>query len=482
VKAAFLLCTFLALSTPVAGERIPYIVYDTHPFRLNYEDAGDYSLVELIDGALEAMAASDNSRVLYLFNQLRLMQSSEPMYHYVMSQMAYLLNEWEVALAYASMVPSEYEQGRASLIRGASLLQLHRHDEALDVFQQELKKAPQSLEIRQWLATTMMIMRRYDQAAETYKELLSMDPSALDMDSELKTIMQTPPTQGPERVSRRLMDVMQTRMTSAMLPPMQAATVHYLVGNRDRAIGIMNEAVAARPDDPELHYRLGLFYDHMGDKMSALPHYEKASALSPDDPDLLNNMAVIAMQLGQYDLANKSFQRAIELRPDFAEAFRNRARIHIDREEWSQAVYTANESLLIDPESEPARMMAAFGSFKLKYHEDVINFLDPLLTAGIKQADAWFLAASSAKALGRTKDAERFFRSGLALDRENIIGLNNLADLILSKRRPTKEELLDAVSLAEEAFRLTKGQNTVVEKTLRDLRERVEAMSAGSTD
>lgn len=184
------------------------------------------------------------------------------------------------------------------------------------------------------------------------------------------------------------------------------------------------------------------------------------------------------MYLGNETNAFMSFWRAIEVQPAYPEALRNLSRIHLQRQEWDAVVHTARESLVVDPDSYIARIMAAFGSYKLELYEDALRVLEPLLVPGGGRPTAWFMAGSSAQFLGRIRDAERYYRAGLELQDDSVLGLNNLADILLDNPGSDAAALREAVSLAEKASSLSQRRNPAVEETLHQARERVRAVDA----
>lgn len=475
-RAFLVLCVALGLADVLpAQEPVPYLWFDLDPFLIDYESAGNYEVIELLDGAREAIRERDSSRIRYLYEQLRALDQDSPEYLYAMAKLSFLLHGWEQALRYIEAIPPEFPQAELNILEAVSLHQLGRSMEALAVFDQYLQDHPSSLMIWEWKAGVLASISRFEDAVGVFEEMLALDPAALDHDPELRQIFLDPLAGGPQRLPYRLEKIMKSRLMETVLPPLQAGTFSFLTGGQERGIEILEEALRQYPDRPDLHARLGLFYDAVGRKEDALDHMEKASVLSgKDDPDLLNNRGVLAMYLGNDRAAQDLFLAALKIRPEHAEAYRNLSRLYLRHRKWKDAAAMARASLLNDPESDEARLVVALNSYRLTQYRGTLVDLEPLLDKDTDQAMAWFLAGSAAQSIGRLTDAERYYRKGLALNKDDVLGLNNLADVLLRKPGPDPAALEEALALAERASELTARWNPTVEETLREARMRME--------
>jgi tetratricopeptide (TPR) repeat protein len=74
------------------------------------------------------------------------------------------------------------------------------------------------------------------------------------------------------------------------------AEMAYKVGEMERYNDLMQEIVAADPNNPEVYYNLGVGSNKMGDKDKALEYYEKALELDPSYPEALINTASLILE------------------------------------------------------------------------------------------------------------------------------------------------------------------------------------------
>src|SRR5204862_298942 len=85
-----------------------------------------------------------------------------------------------------------------------------------------------------------------------------------------------------------------------------------------RAQALIDRLIASHRDDAATHYMLGLAYfarsaDAAG---PALDELRKALALRPDDPELRYRLGIALLESEKYELALAELQRARELAPD----------------------------------------------------------------------------------------------------------------------------------------------------------------------
>jgi predicted TPR repeat methyltransferase len=88
-----------------------------------------------------------------------------------------------------------------------------------------------------------------------------------------------------------------------------------------QAVELLQRAVAARPEMPELHNNLGLALQRTGRLDTALPAFERAVALKPELADAHYNLAVAARLAGQTARAEQAYRAALEHDSRLASAY-----------------------------------------------------------------------------------------------------------------------------------------------------------------
>jgi type IV pilus assembly protein PilF len=82
-------------------------------------------------------------------------------------------------------------------------------------------------------------------------------------------------------------------------------------GQYTQALKELLEAEKLTPDDPKVHYYLGIAYERKGLVDEAVKEFQKAIALKPNYSEALNYLGTIYLTRGRYDEAILSFNRAI---------------------------------------------------------------------------------------------------------------------------------------------------------------------------
>jgi len=466
----------LAMISAALAERLPYLRIDEDPFKLEYESADEFDLLVLLDSAREAELQQDWPRALYLFSELHRLDRANPDHLYSMARMHFMLKQCAEALDLANQLPSGYFTRDVNMLKAGSLLCLGRYEESIDLFKGVMDQEQHLLAAKRGMTEALLALNRYEEAADVIKAMLSVDPAAIDDHPELKEALLHPGSRGPERWSHILKVYAQSKTLVSLYSPVEAATISFQHVDREKAIEILLKAIEENPDSAVLYSRLGLFYNYVGKKDLARKYMDKAFEMSPDDLDVINNSGVLAMQFGEDEKAIESFKRAVSLRPDYAEAFRNLARMFYLNEEWSDSVYAAQQALIIDAKSMNAILLAAFSSYKLGDFSNVLRYLTPVLTENMDRPSAWFLAGISAHRLGRWTEAEQYYRKGLALRKDYVLGLNNLADLLANNPKSDEGDIREALALAKRASELTNHSVKRIQDTLKEIQARSAAM------
>ena len=79
------------------------------------------------------------------------------------------------------------------------------------------------------------------------------------------------------------------------------------------------------PDNPQLHYDLGLAFKLKDNIAAAIPEFEQAAKLDPQLPDPPYTLGVVYMQLGRFPEAQAELEKATTLRPDNGDAWASSA-------------------------------------------------------------------------------------------------------------------------------------------------------------
>ena len=92
----------------------------------------------------------------------------------------------------------------------------------------------------------------------------------------------------------------------------------------------------------EAFRNLGEVYLNQGDYTAALKEFLKAESLYPDDPFLHYNLGLAYKAKKKLDLAGQHFKKAIILKPDYAPAQNGLGTVYLDKQEWDNAIQYFN--------------------------------------------------------------------------------------------------------------------------------------------
>lgn len=105
----------------------------------------------------------------------------------------------------------------------------------------------------------------------------------------------------------------------------EAAEVNRLLraGQYSEALIKADQALAAKPKDPQLRFLKGVIQTESGKTSDALVTFTKLTEDFPELPEPYNNLAVLYANLSQFDKARAALEMAIRTNPSYATAHEN---------------------------------------------------------------------------------------------------------------------------------------------------------------
>ncbi|MDE0958533.1 MAG: ASPIC/UnbV domain-containing protein [Planctomycetota bacterium] len=112
---------------------------------------------------------------------------------------------------------------------------------------------------------------------------------------------------------------------SAFVPRFNLAVsqLNQAEGGTDRALETLQVAADLKPDDPRVHYLVGVIQRFLGDETSALDEFHKALKLAPRDSDCHYQVAIGLVRSSNEDQALPHFEMAVQLDPTIRGAWNN---------------------------------------------------------------------------------------------------------------------------------------------------------------
>jgi len=171
------------------------------------------------------------------------------------------------------------------------------------------------------LARILHRERRLDEAVRICSDILRRNSANVDALILLGTIRQQQ-QRGDEAhwllkaaLSHIDCDLERENADPAQLLNQRGKTLHYL-GRYFEALVSYDKAIAASPNEAELHLNRGIALYYLGRYKAAVASYDKADQLSPGDAGCLLRRGVALHKLNDYDRALANFDEALRIEPD----------------------------------------------------------------------------------------------------------------------------------------------------------------------
>ncbi|OGA66842.1 MAG: hypothetical protein A3G81_10500 [Betaproteobacteria bacterium RIFCSPLOWO2_12_FULL_65_14] len=104
---------------------------------------------------------------------------------------------------------------------------------------------------------------------------------------------------------------------------LQDANALLKAGQHQRALERVNQALAAKPRDPQARFLKGVIFTEQGKTKEAIEIFTKLTQDFPELPEPYNNLAVIYAAQGQYEKARTALEQSIRTHPSYATAYEN---------------------------------------------------------------------------------------------------------------------------------------------------------------
>jgi tetratricopeptide (TPR) repeat protein len=196
-------------------------------------------------------------------------------------------------------------------------------------------------------------------------------------------------------------------------------------GQLDAAIAQYKAALQVRPALAEAHYNLGNSLLRQGQPALAITHYVEAARLKPTWAEVHNNLGNALDNEGQVAEAIAAYQTALRLRPDFAEAHNNLGGAWLKEGRLAEALEQFRIALSLQPD----------------------------------RAEAHYNLAVAFSRQGRVGEAMAAYRAALRLRPGWPQAALPLAWLLLQQQPAAEAAMAEAISLAEQACRVTGYRN-----------------------
>jgi len=238
------------------------------------------------------------------------------------------------AALYQSVPRQSLYRWSAQLSTAETLHAAGKTDDAIDLLRKLIDAEPKRTDAAIALGDFLRADDRLDAAAEAYKTAIDRIPA--------------PGTQDWSVFYRRGMVLERAKhwplaekdfLKALSLSPDQPYVLNYLAyswiergENLDKALQMLETAVAARPEDGFIIDSLGWAHYRRGDFDKAVSYLERAVELSPSDAVLNDHLGDVYWKVGRINEARFQWSRALGLKPEpaVAESLRHKLRLGLD--------------------------------------------------------------------------------------------------------------------------------------------------------
>jgi tetratricopeptide (TPR) repeat protein len=242
------------------------------------------------------------------------------------------------------------------------------------------------------------------------------------------------------------------------------------LGNTDKSISSLKEALAQQPGNADVQAILGSTYLELAQKENAKPkktqyyadalkYAQGAAKAKPGDHVKQNLVARAYLGAGQFDQAEASFKKVLELDPNYCFARLNLGKVYIAKKEWTKGVTVLQEATKCLPKNDVAWESLGFCQEKLykDMSTDEAKMKQLNLALNSFQTAAKFTNRSSVQgSIDRVKQNIEIAGQNQAIALRNIQTMEANLDAL----RKTKVDTLAALKKIEDTrqFFLDKGQ------------------------
>jgi len=239
-------------------------------------------------------------------------------------------------------------------------------------------------------------------------------------------------------------------------------------GAAGEAVALLQEAVAAEPDNAEARLLLGSALALVPRPSEALAELRRAVELRPDSAPAHNALGMALGRFAQPHAARKAFEKAVELDPGFAQAQVNLALILAQQGDFAEAGERLDRAIRIHGDSPPAPYWRYLrGKVYTEQNQMAEAAREFKIAAELRPdyAEAYFALGAARDHLGELAAAVQAFEAAVRHNPQNAAARYRLAKAYLRERR--EEKALEHLRKAEQLAPRDRSILYALQRTLR---------------
>jgi tetratricopeptide (TPR) repeat protein len=215
-------------------------------------------------------------------------------------------------------------------------------------------------------------------------------------------------------------------------------------GRLDEAIGLLQRAVAADPEDTDARFNFGNALYRKGDLQAALAQYRIVVEQRPGYGDVYANMGRVYLDCGDIEAALIACRTAVARKPALAEGHTNLGLALLGAGRIPEAIEAFQAALARQPQSAAAHANLANALTRAHRFGEAVDEARAALARDPDLADAYVTSGSALRELGRNEEAIAALRRAIELTPDSAPAHANLGNALLEQ---------DDTAAAEAQFR-----------------------------
>ncbi len=217
--------------------------------------------------------------------------------------------------------------------------------------------------------------------------------------------------------------------------------IEYAKGGYDRAVGLLNQAVAINPDDDTIRYNLRVVADlfnqeYQGELKQLEQLVKQTQQKDPEDPEGYLQLAVIYEGQGKLEEAAEALEQAIDLAPDKVQFYLLLGPIYERQERFDEALRTYRRLENVDSNLPgPILQAIAFIQHRKNEHDDALKYALRALEADGTSWRVHYLLGGVYAAKEQVERAIQSYRRAIDLAPNEPVPHTDLAELYFSQKR-----------------------------------------------
>lgn len=187
------------------------------------------------------------------------------------------------------------------------------------------------------------------------------------------------------------------------------------------AIAVLSRVLSLGPNAPAstlatVYHQRGLMKELSGDKVAAIPDYDRAIQLHPNNPEYLWEKGYTLLLLNRNDDADKEFARALNISPNYARAVRGRAEVAMLKGDMNTARSGFDKALELAPEDPQNWKFSGEAHMRQENYQVGLQHLERAVKGLPNDAIVWHNRGIAFYELGRVDEAIRSLSRGIELN------------------------------------------------------------------